>query len=116
MAVWQVVGPFDTWATHASLVHNVTDTDLWTQNGNTHSLAMATRETERERERERERGERERERERGTRILVKNHLGVVVNSFFLFLSTGRETSSVRFPLKYYSFFDCAPLEILWLLR
>ena len=41
---------------------------------------------------------------------MKNHLGVVVNSFFLFLSTGRETSLVRFPLKYYSFFDCAPLK------
>ena len=97
LAVCQVIGPFDTWATHASLVHNVTDTDRWTQNGNTHGLAMATR-------------------ERGTRILMKNQLGVVVNSFVLFLSTGREASSVRFPLKYHSFFGCAPFEILWLLR
>ena len=93
LAVCQVNGPFDTWATHASLVHNVTDTDRWTQNGNTHGLAMAR-----------------------TRILVKNQLGVVVNSFVLFLSTGREASSVRFPLKYHSFFGCAPFEILWLLR
>ena len=50
----------------------------------------------------------ERERERRTRIIVKNQLGVVVYSFFLFLSTGREASLVRFPLKYYSFFGCAP--------
>ena len=45
-AVCQVIGPYDTWATHAGLVHNVTDTDRWTQNGNTHGLAMATRERE----------------------------------------------------------------------
>ena len=50
----------------------------------------------------------QRERERGTIILVKNQLGVVVYSFVLFLSTGREAFLVRFPFKYYSLFGCAP--------
>ena len=33
---------FDTFATHAGLVYDVTDTDSWTQNGSTHGRVFAT--------------------------------------------------------------------------
>ena len=32
----------DTFATHASMVHNVTDIDCWAQNGSTHGHVFAT--------------------------------------------------------------------------
>ena len=33
---------FDTFATHARLVYDVTDTDYWAQNGSTHGRVLAT--------------------------------------------------------------------------
>ena len=33
---------FDTFATHAGLVYDVTDTDSWTQNGSAHGRIFAT--------------------------------------------------------------------------
>ena len=33
---------FDTFATHSGLVHDVTDTDYWTQNGSNHSRVLPT--------------------------------------------------------------------------
>ena len=34
--------PFDTFATHSDLVHDVTDMDCWEQNGSTHGRVFAT--------------------------------------------------------------------------
>ena len=41
-ALWDV---FDLFATHAGLVHDVTDTDCWAKNGSTHRLVYHNRQT-----------------------------------------------------------------------